>query len=166
MIETAPNCIMNNIVAQEKLYRMSLQVLEDAVNDKELVLIGLNQRGFFIAEKLHEFLKLEFKGTMQIEQLQINNNLKLTEQETPKFNVQNKQVVIIDDVANTGLSFAMAMYLLLPQQPNCIKTLTLVERSHKLYPIKINYKGLAIATTLQNHIEVRINNKQIQAILR
>ena len=72
----------------------------------------------------------------------------------------NQQVIIIDDVANTGRSFAYAMYALLPCNCLSIKTLALVERSHKLFPIKVNYKGLSISTTLQEHIEMKIGNNE------
>ena len=158
MIETLPNCIMNNAQAQEKLYRMGLQIQEDALNGVNIALVGLNKRGFFIANILHNILLKECSVAVSLVNIIIDNSVQNLPTALQLEVFANKQIIIIDDVANTGRSFAYAMHAILPCEPASIKTLALVERSHKLFPIKINYKGLVISTTLQEHITVKIGD--------
>ena len=160
MIDTTPNCIMNNAQAKEKLHRMGLQIQEDAIDGTNIVLVGLNSRGFFIAKLLHKILLDALPNNIFLINLTINNSNAMLPHSMGNNVLYNQQVIIIDDVANTGRSFAYAMYALLPSNCLSIKTLALVERSHKLFPIKVNYKGLSISTTLQERIEMKIGNNE------
>ena len=72
-----------------------------------------------------------------------------------------KTVIIVDDVANTGRIIMYALKPFLNFQPKKIQTLVLVERSHKLFPIQNDYKGLSIATTLLEHISVETEGEEI-----
>ena len=70
-------------------------------------------------------------------------------------------VIIVDDVANTGRIIMHALKPFLDFQPKKIQTFVLVERSHKLFPIQNDYKGLSIATTLLEHISVETSGDDI-----
>ena len=75
--------------------------------------------------------------------------------------LDNKVVIIVDDVANTGKTMLYAMKPLLNGKPKKIQTMVLVERSHKLFPVQTDYTGLSITTTLQEHIVVETEKDKI-----
>jgi len=69
---------------------------------------------------------------------------------------------VIDDVAMSGKTLLYAMQPFLAFYPKKIQTLVLVERSHKAFPVKPDYVGLSIATTLQEHIYVETEGEVIK----
>ncbi|MFX8624421.1 phosphoribosyltransferase family protein, partial [Acinetobacter baumannii] len=73
----------------------------------------------------------------------------------------DKNVLIVDDVANSGKTLLYALKPLLSFHPKRIQTLVLVERMHKLFPVKPDYVGLSVATTLQDMIIVEVANNEI-----
>ena len=78
---------------------------------------------------------------------------------------ENKSVVIVDDVLNSGSTLMYAVKYFLDTKLNKLKTAVLVDRNHKKYPIKADYKGLSLSTSIQNHVEVSINDNEINAYL-
>jgi pyrimidine operon attenuation protein/uracil phosphoribosyltransferase len=76
-------------------------------------------------------------------------------------NFDNLNVVIIDDVTNSGRTILYALKPLMDFHPKRVQTLALVERMHKTFPIKPDYVGLSVATTLQEHIQVEVENGEV-----
>ena len=70
-------------------------------------------------------------------------------------------MLLIDDVANSGKTLLYGLKPLMEYYPRTIQTLVLVERMHKLYPVKPTYVGLSVATTLEDHIQVEVSNGEI-----
>ena len=75
--------------------------------------------------------------------------------------LRNKAVLLIDDVANSGRTMLHALKPIIDQKPSQIETLALIERTHKKYPVAINYVGLSVSTTLEEHIEVMVENGEV-----
>ena len=75
--------------------------------------------------------------------------------------LNQKVIIIVDDVSNTGKTMMYAFKPLLEIYPRKVQTLVLVERSHKLFPVHSDYTGLSITTTLQEHIAVETNGDEI-----
>jgi pyrimidine operon attenuation protein/uracil phosphoribosyltransferase len=73
----------------------------------------------------------------------------------------NLNIVLADDVSNSGKTLLYALKPLLQYHPKTIRTLVLVERMHKLFPIKPDHVGLSIATTLQSHIQVEVVDGEV-----
>ena len=84
--------------------------------------------------------------------------------EMPLSKLENKVVIIIDDVANTGRTIFYATKPLLTILPKKVEVAVLVDRKHKSFPIKVDYVGLSLATTMRENIEVQIKNDQNQAV--
>ncbi|RYY00484.1 MAG: phosphoribosyltransferase [Gammaproteobacteria bacterium] len=80
----------------------------------------------------------------------------------PSIDLRDKNILIVDDVANTGKTLFFALKPFLATSPKKIQTLALLERSHKLFPIQTDYTGLSIATTLQEHIAVETEGETIK----
>ena len=144
-----------------KLRRMAYEVIERNATEKQLVLAGIKGNGFEIAQMLK--LILDEISTFSIDLLLINidkqnpldcnieNNIEL----------QNKIVLVIDDVVNSGKTLLYSLLPLLKASPKKIETLTLVERSYKTHPIHVDYVGISLATTFHDHIIVEINEGKL-----
>ncbi len=72
---------------------------------------------------------------------------------------------MVDDVLNGGttLMYAVRHFLAVPLKQ--LKTVVMVDRNHKKYPIKVDFKGLSLSTSLQDHIEMSFSDDGDQAYL-
>ncbi|MGZ5190560.1 MAG: phosphoribosyltransferase family protein [Flavisolibacter sp.] len=144
-----------------KLRRMALEVAEQNIEEKQLVIAGIEGNGEIVAKCLAGDLK-ELAG-MQTDSITIKlnkkNPMEVTFDRTIDFN--DKVIIIVDDVANTGKTMLYALKPFLNAHPKKIQTLVLVERSHKMFPIQTDYVGLSITTTLQEHIEVEVEGETV-----
>jgi pyrimidine operon attenuation protein / uracil phosphoribosyltransferase len=71
--------------------------------------------------------------------------------------IKKKVIVLVDDVLNTGRTFAYGMKPFLNTEVKKIETAVLVNRSHTLFPIYPQYTGYQLSTTLKEHVEVRLS---------
>ncbi len=78
---------------------------------------------------------------------------------------KNKSLVLVDDVLNSGTTLIYAAKLFLEVPLKRFKTVVLVNRNHKKYPIKADFKGISLSTSMQEHIYVEFKGKEAQAIL-
>lgn len=155
--------ILNREVAAQKMQRMALEIAEQLSDDPtELIIIGIKKSGMVIAEKMGLLVQQYLTSTIKIIGLTINkqqpNEVILSE---PSINFNHKNIILVDDVANSGKTLLYALKPLLAFHPKRIQTLVLVERMHKLFPIKSDYIGLTIATTLHDHIQVEVENGEV-----
>ncbi|MGN6618867.1 MAG: phosphoribosyltransferase family protein [Ilyomonas sp.] len=156
------NYILSKEAAQEKLHRMALEIAENiSEEDVPLVLIGIRQSGLAIAEKLSVYLMQYVKVFVQILSVSFDKHLPTDVAISEGVDFNNKNIIIVDDVSNTGRTLMYALKPLLDFHPKRVQTLVLVERMHKLYPIKPDYVGLSVATTTQDYIQVETENGEV-----
>ena len=156
--------ILNKEVAAQKMQRMALEIAEQLSDDpSELIIIGIKNSGMVIAEKMGLLVQQYVTSAIKIISITINKHhpdeVVLSE---PTLNFNNKNIILVDDVANSGKTLLYALKPLLAFHPKRIQTLVLVERMHKLFPIKSDYIGLTIATTLQDHIQVEVKDGEVE----
>ena len=153
--------IITRDVVEKKIRRMALEVTERNYNETDLVLIGIKDNGVVIAGKIASFLKENFKGNIELVELDLDK----THPEEVKLNkevdVNNKAVVLIDDVVNSGKALVYALKPLLEQHPKKIQTLVLVARTHKAFPVAVDFVGQSFSTSLDEHIYVESENNEI-----
>lgn len=153
--------ILSKLAAEKKLGRMALQVLEQHYLANEIILIGIKENGIVIARKIQQFLSNQFKGSIVV--LTVTMDKKNPNQVAihPPYNFKNSTVILIDDVANSGRTMLYALQPLLQAYPKIIQTLALVERTYKSFPIALDYVGVSISTTLNEHICVEVHNDEV-----
>lgn len=154
--------ILSKEAAEQKLHRMTLELAEQLNGDMvPVILIGIRNSGTVIAAKIGALLKQYVTSEVRIISASLDKTMpkEVILSETPDFN--NLHVVIVDDVTNSGKTLLYALKPLLDYHPKSIQTLVLVERMHKLYPVKPDYVGLSVATTLQDHIQVEVENGEV-----
>ena len=153
--------ILDKITADKKLRRMSLEVAERNNDIKEIILIGIKENGIFIAKKIREYLQPVFAGDILLIDLSMDKKNPSDINLSQEIDFNNKVILLIDDVANSGRTMLYALKPLLQQLPRQVQTLALVERTHKKFPIAVDYVGLSVSTTLQENIIVEVANGEI-----
>lgn len=153
--------ILSKEVAEKKLRRMALQVAEQNYEELQLILIGIKENGLVIAHKISTYLKDVFKGEVIVVELSLNKKKPAEVTLHPGIDFNGKAILLIDDVANSGSTMLYALKPLLEAYPKKIQTLALVERTHKSFPIDVDYVGISISTTLDEHIYVEVEGKEV-----
>jgi pyrimidine operon attenuation protein/uracil phosphoribosyltransferase len=148
-------------VANKKLRRMALQVVEQNYNEPQLILIGIKASGSVIAAKIGQYLKEVFSGEVIILELSMDKKNPLTISLESDMDLNDKTIVLIDDVANSGRTMLYALKPLLNQLPKKVQTLALVERTHKSFPVDVDYVGFSVSTTLDEHILVEVADGEV-----
>ncbi len=154
--------ILDNEAIQQKTIRIAYQIVEDNYDEDELVIIGIKPNGFQYAQQLKKeidaidgvkvtLIELEFNKTKPLE-----TTIKL---ELGKKTLDNKTVIIVDDVANTGKTLYYALKPVMEFSPKKVQAVVLVDRQHKLFPVSPDFVGLSLSTTLQEHIIVEFDAK-------
>lgn len=154
--------ILNREGAGQKLHRIALELAEHVSGDTSpVIIIGIRNSGMVIAEKVGALLKPYISNEIKIISVAMDKThpTKVELSETIDFN--ELHVIIADDVTNSGKTLLYALKPLLDFHPKSIQTLVLVERMHKLFPVKPDYVGLSVATTLQEHIQVEVENGEV-----
>lgn len=155
-------CLIDKVTIKKKLQRIALEIAEQLSGEATpLVLLGIHKNGIVIAEKIAVLIKPYLSCSVEIATLRMNKQQPVNIDISTSIDFAGKNVVIVDDVSNSGKTLLYALKPLLNYHPNKIQVLVLVERMHKLYPIKPDYVGLSIATTLQDHIQVEVENGEI-----
>ena len=132
-----------------------------------LYLIGIKGNGFLIAEKLREILEPIADQEVKVAEVNVNKQEPLSE--PIRLSVGNDALVgtliLIDDVINSGKTMQYALMKLLEQPVRKVKTVSLVDRKHRRYPIRCDYVGLTLSTTLQDRVEVVLEKGNSKAYL-
>ena len=154
--------ILDAATAAKKLERMAYEIAEQLVGETApVILAGIRDNGVVMAKILARLLK-DIAG-METEIIEVSLDKRdpgeITLDHTPRFN--NRIIILVDDVTNSGKTLLYALKPFLNDHPLKIQILTLVERTHKAFPVKADYVGISMATTLQDHIYVEVEGDHI-----
>ncbi|MCD6543256.1 MAG: phosphoribosyltransferase [Flavobacteriaceae bacterium] len=159
--------ILTNQQINHKIRRIAYQVYENNIDEKEIILAGIKNKGFILAKKLKIALETISSIKVQLCEVKINKRSPLDKIETslPSEAYKNKSLVLVDDVLNSGSTLIYATRHFLDVPLKQFKTFVLVNRNHKKYPIKADFKGISLSTSLQEHISVEFENDSAIAYL-
>ena len=161
------NKILNKEEIQDKIKRISYEIYEENFESKSLIICGIEKNGSEIARKVIKELKSICNIKIEFINISLNkkNPLNSIKIESSKNKIKDKPIILIDDVSNTGKTLIHVIKELIEFEPKKINTAVLVNRDHSLFPIKINFIGLSLSTSINNHIEVVLNENDIGAYL-
>lgn len=158
--------LMDRSRMERSLKRMAIQVWERVANEAtpdEIVLVGLNERGFATARVMAGFLSELMETELKPHRYEVSDQASV--QKLPDCN--GKFVLLVDDVIFSGktmfeaLSSICSMY-----EPSVIEIATLLDRGHRKYPLRTDMTGIRVPTKLGEHIEVMLKGGELdQAIL-
>lgn len=146
--------------------RLAYQILENNINEDEILLVGIKEKGYEIAKIIEQKLKDISSSKVYLKSITIDkkNPNQISEFDI-NFNQMPKSVYLVDDVLNTGKTLMFAVNSLLKYDFNLIKTLVLIDRNHKRYPIKVDFKGISLSTNLDDTVKLISENKNLEAVL-
>lgn len=160
--------ILNTQQILQKVNRIAYQIYEDNCYEKEITVVGIDKKGYLIAKLIADQLKNISDLKITLAKLTIDkenahsNNEKL---DVDSQSLNDKVVILVDDVLNTGKALIFGVKYLLNFPIKKMSTAVLVDRNNKKYPIGTHYVGLALSTTLKNHISIEFRGKDIKAYL-
>lgn len=159
--------ILNNEEVQHKIKRIAYEIYESNINEKEVILAGIQKNGFILAEKLKDALTEISPIQVKLCAITMDKRKPREPIETsiPPEGYKNKSLVLVDDVLNSGTTLIYAAKLFLEVPLKRFKTAVLVNRNHKKYPIKADFKGISLSTSLQEHVNVEFNAEKAIAYL-
>lgn len=146
--------------------RLAYQILENNINEDEILLVGIKEKGYEIAKIIEQKLKDINSSKVHLKSITIDkkNPNQISEFDI-NFNQMPKSVYLVDDVLNTGKTLMFAVNSLLKYDFDLIKTLVLIDRNHKKYPIKVDFKGISLSTNLDDTVKLISENKNLEAVL-
>ena len=162
------NIILNQNKINKIVRRLAYQILESNINSTEIILIGIQQNGYNLSKIIFEELKAITEIKTELFFVKINKKypLKNIVFECEKEYLKNKSIVLIDDVLNTGKTLIYCTKSLLDVELNSFKTVVLIDRNHKKFPIKVDYKGISVSTSIADHIELIFEKNNIHALIK
>jgi len=158
---TEKKYILSKEVAEKKLRRMAFEILENNIDEKEIILAGIRESGSVVARVIQKMLGeiSSIKTDLIAITLDKKQPAEVTLSKTVDFN--DKVIIVIGDVCNSGKTLLYALKPFIEFHPKKIQTLILVERTHTSFPVRPDYVGLSIATTIQEHIFVEVKGEEI-----
>jgi len=153
--------ILDKEVAAKKMHRMAYEILENNIDESKLILAGIRENGCVVAKSIQKILSEICSIKTELISINLNKREPKEVDLSEKLDFDHQVVVVIDDVASSGKTMLYAIKPLLEYHPKKIQTLALVERTHKSFPIKTDYVGISIATTLQEEIYVEVDSDEV-----
>ncbi len=154
--------ILNQQAAIQKLHRMALELAENlSGSDAAVILVGVKESGLVIANKIAGLLRPYVRNEIKIISVSLDKHTPKEVVLSEDINLNDLNVILIDDVANSGKTLLYGLKPFLAFYPRTVQTMVMVERMHKLYPVKPDYVGMSVATTLQDHIEVEVLDGEV-----
>jgi pyrimidine operon attenuation protein/uracil phosphoribosyltransferase len=148
--------VLNDYQIKQKIQRLSYEILENNLDEDEIILVGINNNGYGFAKLLFESLTSISDKKVVLSKIKLNPAQPLDfpiESDLNETELVNKSIIVIDDVANTGRTIFYAFKVFMNILVKKIEVAVLVDRKHKMFPIKVDYVGLSLATTVQENIK-------------
>jgi pyrimidine operon attenuation protein/uracil phosphoribosyltransferase len=159
--------ILTNEQINNKIKRIAYQIYENNVSEKEIIIAGIANNGFLFAKKIQKELNKIAPIKVNLCEVFINKKNPSSKIKTSLLpdNYKNSSLVLVDDVLNSGttLIYAVKHFLNVPLKQ--FKTAVLVNRNHKKYPVKADFKGISLSTSIQEHITVEFHKNNAIAFL-
>lgn len=153
---------MSNEDVKQKTIRIAYQIVENNYDEKELVLVGIKPNGHIYAQQLKKEIEAidDIKVTLIGLTLDKHNPLDSEIKLESNLSLNDKSVIVVDDVANTGKTLYYALKPIMEFAPRKVQAVVLVDRQHKLFPVSADFIGLSLSTTLHEHILVEFDEKK------
>tara|TARA_Y100000992_G_C21200985_1_gene460426 strand:+ start:48 stop:572 length:525 start_codon:yes stop_codon:yes gene_type:complete len=141
--------------------RIAYQIYESNLDEKEIIIIGIKKNGYTYAKKISNYLKKISKIEINLISIHINKKNPIRGYSTSSNlnQIKNKSVVLVDDVLDSGKTLIYGVKFLLEFTVKKLKTAVLVNRNHKNFPVKADFKGISLSTSINEIISVELNNE-------
>lgn len=155
--------ILTKLQIEQKLTRIAWQIYEANYQENTIIIAGINGNGFTLAKRLARLIETISSINVCITEVIINKKapfdtpIKLDKNDL-KFN--NKVVVLVDDVLNSGKTMIYGVKYFLQTSVKSINVSALIDRKHHRFPIRTDYAGLVLSTSIKEHIAVELGTNE------
>lgn len=160
--------ILTHTQVEQKITRLAHQIIENCYGENEIYLGGICGNGIELAEKMKVIIESQSELKTIVFEITLDKINPLSNQITmsiPEDNLNKAFVILIDDVINSGVTMQYALKKILQKPTKAIKTVVLIDRMHRRYPIKADFVGMSLSTTLKERVEVYLEPNSYKAIL-
>ncbi|MDR3581479.1 MAG: bifunctional pyr operon transcriptional regulator/uracil phosphoribosyltransferase PyrR [Oryzomonas sp.] len=169
--------LMDESGIKRALIRISHEILERNKGVRDVILIGIRSGGAFLAEELAKSIAVIEGDAVPVGSVDITlyrDDIKNNAPHLPVgkteigFSLQGKKVVLVDDVLFTGRTIRAAMDALMDHgRPECIQLAVLIDRGHRELPIRADFVGRNVPTSLKENVKVVFNelNQPFEVVL-
>ena len=158
--DNSKNIILDYQDVENKIKRISLEILEDNIDQKKLILFGVSKNGKIIAKKIIASIKKHSEIDLELIGVEIDFNSLDHLKFEKDFNINNKSVIIVSDVSQSAKTLQLIISGLMSLDPVKIKTAVMINRDHSLFPVKIDFSGLNLSTSVNEHVDVKVNKNE------
>jgi len=164
---TTKTLILNSKQTKQKINRIVYQIIEQYYDEKQIIFVGISERGYLLAKKIHDVFISYSDIKANLIEANINKENPSFEKIKffPEIDMKNQIVILIDDVLNSGSTLMFVAGKLITKGILKMNTVVLVDRRHRKFPIKADWAGLTLSTTLQEHISVDFSKNNITVSL-
>ena len=154
--------VLNAQQIEQKLRRMAWQIFEKNHLEKEIIIAGISPQGAIVSQRLSQFLIEISSVKVEVIEVKLNKDNPLSEEikVSAHSKLNNKVIVLVDDVLNSGKTLMYAAQYFINQPLKKLMTTVLIDRNYKRFPIKADIVGLSLATTLQEHVSVEFGETE------
>ena len=150
------NIILDQKQIDHKIKRIAYQIYENNVSEKEIVIAGIFENGFIFAKKIKSVIEKisPIKVIMCKVVIDKKNPIEPITTSLESKIYKNKSLVLVDDVLHSGttLIYGIKHFLQVPLKQ--FNTAVLVDRNHKKYPVKADFKGISLSTSINENVSV------------
>lgn len=161
----------NQVLDHKKIIRicnrLAYQIIENSENKKSIILVGIKEKGYEVSKLIMQELNKICSNKIILRHIEIDktspkNSLKCNLESTFK---SSEKVFLIDDVLNTGKTLMYSVNKLLDYDFNSIKTVVLIDRNHKKFPVKVDFKGISLSTNYDDIVKLNFKKNNLEAII-
>ncbi len=162
------NTILDHTAIEQKINRLAFEILENTFEEPVIFIGGICGNGFQMANALASIIQSNSDQTIHVFEIIVNKEEPWKdpiELSIPDSDLKNAYILLVDDVLNSGKTMQYSLIKFLERATKSIKTVALVDRTHRRYPIKADFVGLSLSTTLKERVEVEFKDSNSRAYL-
>lgn len=160
--------ILSSREIKQKTERLAHQLIENTFKESKVFIGGIEGNGIILANSLAEIMRKHTESEIVVFSIKVNKSEPWSENivlSSPSSDMENSYIILVDDVFNSGKTMQFALVEILQFPTKAIKTVALVDRKHRRFPIKANFVGLSLSTTLKERVEVDLTPGSEKAYL-
>jgi len=161
------NIILDKKQIDHKIRRIAYQIYETNISEKEIIIAGIYENGYLFAKKLKTVVEKISPIKVSLCKVTIDKKQPTNTIETSlEFkDYKNKSVILVDDVLHSGATLIYGIKHFLEVPLKKLHTAVLVDRNHKMYPVKADFKGISLSTSINKNVAVVFEKNNYYALL-
>jgi pyrimidine operon attenuation protein/uracil phosphoribosyltransferase len=160
--------ILSHKEIEQKITRLGHQLLENCFEEPVVFLGGICGNGIRLAREIQKIMQSNSDQQIEVFEISVDKEEPWKKPITLSINedrLKNAYIILVDDVLNSGKTMQYSLVKLLERPTKSIKTVALVDRTHRRYPIKADFVGISLSTTLKERVEIDLDGENSRAYL-